>query len=110
MVIFLYLLKSELQLELNAWFCVCIGFVSFFFLIYFPASRQIVDMPDSPAACGQMLEATFSAVTHSVMIFTIQESCASTLVCSSKLDETLASLMISKSVGNKHVFRISGRL
>lgn len=110
MVIFLYLLKSELQLELNAWFFVCIGFVSFFFLIYFPASRQIVDMPDSPAACGQMLEATFSAVTHSVMIFTIQESCASTLVCSSKLDETLASLMTSKSVGNKHVFRISGRL
>ena len=59
-----------------------------------------MDVPDSPAACGQMLEATFSAVTHSVMIFTIQESHASTLVCSSKLDETVASLMMSKSVGN----------
>lgn len=66
-----------------------------------------MDVPDSPAACGQMLEATFSAVTHSV-IFTIQESHASTLVCSSKLDKTVASLMMSKSVGNTHVFGISG--
>lgn len=85
---------------------VCVLWVCFFF--YFPASRQIVDVPDSPAACGQMLEATFSAVTHSVMIFTIQESHASTLVCSSKLDETVASLMMSKSVENMHVFSISG--
>lgn len=81
-----------------------------FFEIYFPASRQTVDMPDSPAECGQMLEATLSAVTHSVMIFTIQESHTSTLVCSSKLDEILASLMMSKSVGNMHTFRSSGRL
>lgn len=69
-----------------------------------------MDMPDNPAACGQMLEATFSAVTCSVMIFTIQESHASTLVCSKKLDETLASLVMSKSAGNMHMFRISGRL
>lgn len=69
-----------------------------------------MDRPDNPAACGQMLGAKFSAVTHSVMIFTIQESHASTLVCASKLDETLASLMMSKSVGNMHMFRISGRL
>lgn len=55
----------------------CVLWVWVFFF-NFPASRQIVDVPDSPAACGQMLEATFSAVTHSVMIFTIQESHAST--------------------------------
>lgn len=69
-----------------------------------------MDRPDNPAACGQMLEAKFSAVTHSVIIFTIQERHASTLVCSSKLDKTLAILMMSKSVGNMNTFRISGRL
>lgn len=82
---------------------VCVLWV-LWFLVFFPASRQTVDVPDSPSACGQMLEATFSAVTHSVMIFTIQESHASALVCSSKLDETVAILMMSKSVGNMHVW------
>lgn len=118
MVLFLYLSKKE-----NFSLTWMLGFVSVLFLfllgfllvyclfvwINFSASRQVVDMPDNPAACGQMLEAIFSAVTQSVIIFTIQESHASTLVCSSKLDETLASLMISRSVKNMHMFRISGR-
>lgn len=104
MVIFLPLLKKELT-SVRAeplYLRVCCGLD---FCV--PSRRQIVDVPDNPAACGQMLEATFSAVTHSVMIFTIQESLASTLVCSSKSDETVASLMMSKSVGNMYVFSIS---